>query len=421
MTFCRVKKEAVVSGRLAPYTRDTTACQMLERRQGLMFERYLQKLDGQHLLRRLRTVASATGPTVVFDNRRVILLSSNNYLGLATHPAVVEAAIAATRQYGAGAGASRLVCGSLPPHEELETVLAQFKGTEASLAFAAGYLANISVIPALIRKGGLIFADRLCHASLIDGCRLSGAAFRVYRHRDMDHLERLLKRRSSASPTLIVTDGIFSMDGDIAPLADLAALAERHDAAVFVDDAHGTGVVGVTGRGSLEHCDVESRIPYHMGTLSKALGSVGAYLTGSVSFIAYLVNTCRAFIYTTAPTPASAAAACAALQVIQKEPERRARLWRNRDTLAQGLRSLGYQLTPSESPILPILVGDPDRALSLAEALLDHGVYAPAIRPPTVPPDTSRIRLTITADHTAEHIEETLAAFHRAGQALRLI
>ena len=386
-----------------------------------MFERHLQKLDEQHLLRRLRTIASATGPAVTLENRPVILLSSNNYLGLATHPAVVEAAIAATREYGAGSGASRLVCGSLPPHQTLETALARFKGTEASLAFAAGYLANISVIPVLIGKGGLILADRLCHASLIDGCRLSGAAFRVYRHRDMDHLERLLKRRSSASSTLIVTDGVFSMDGDIAPLADIAALAERYDAAVFVDDAHGTGVLGQEGRGSLEHCKVEGRLPYHMGTLSKALGSVGAYLAGSATFIAYLVNTCRAFTYTTAPTPASAAAASAALQVIRREPERRARLWHNRETLARGLTRLGYPLAASESPILPILVGHSDRALSLAEALLEQGVYAPAIRPPTVPPNTSRIRVTITADHTAEQIEEALTAFQRAGQALNLI
>ena len=220
----------------------------------------------------------------MLNNRRIILLSSNNYLGLATHPAVVEAAVAATRQYGAGSGASRLVCGSLPPHEELETALAQFKGTEASLTFAAGYLANISVIPTLIGKGGLILADRLCHASLIDGCRLSGATFRVYHHRDMNHLERLLARRSSATPILIVTDGLFSMDGDIAPMRDIALLAERYDASVFVDDAHGTGILGRTGRGTLEHCDVESRIPYHMGTLSKALGSAGAYLAGSAAF-----------------------------------------------------------------------------------------------------------------------------------------
>ncbi len=240
-----------------------------------MFEQHLKKLEDQHLLRRLRTMTSATGPTVVLDHHRIILLSSNNYLGLATHPTVVEAAVSATRQYGAGSGASRLVCGTLPPHEALETALAQFKGTEASLTFAAGYMANISVIPTLVGKGGLILADRLCHASLIDGCRLSGATFRVYHHRDMNHLERLLARRSPVKPTLIVTDGLFSMDGDIAPLTDIATLAERYEAAVFVDDAHGTGILGRTGRGTLEHCDVESRLPYHMGTLSKALGSAG--------------------------------------------------------------------------------------------------------------------------------------------------
>ncbi len=386
-----------------------------------MFEQHLQKLEDQHLLRRLRTMTSATGPTVVLDNRRITLLSSNNYLGLATHPAVVEAAVSATRQYGAGSGASRLVCGTLPPHEALETALAQFKGTEASLTFAAGYLANISVIPTLIGKGGLILADRLCHASLIDGCRLSGATFRVYHHRDMSHLERLLARRSPVKPTLIVTDGLFSMDGDIAPLTDIATLAELYDAAVFVDDAHGTGILGRTGRGTLEHCDVESRLPYHMGTLSKALGSAGAYLAGSTAFITYLVNTCRAFTYTTAPTPASAAAATAALRVIEEEPDRRARLWHNRERLAQGLIGLGFPLTASESPILPILVGDADRTVSFAHTLMTYGVYAPAIRPPTVPPATSRIRLTITADHTSEHIDEALNALEQAGRALHLI
>ncbi|WHZ24830.1 MAG: 8-amino-7-oxononanoate synthase [Nitrospira sp.] len=386
-----------------------------------MFEHRLQKLEDRHLLRRLRTIASATGPTVMLDNRRVILLSSNNYLGLATHPAVVEAAVEATRRYGAGSGASRLVCGTLPPHEALESALAQFKDTEAALTFAAGYLANISAIPALIGKDGLIFADRLCHASLIDGCRLSGATFRVYRHRDMDHLEQSLARRSSAKPTLIVTDGLFSMDGDIAPLRDIALLAERYGASVFVDDAHGTGIMGRTGRGTLEHCDVESRLPYHMGTLSKALGSAGAYIVGSRASIAYLVNTCRALTYTTAPPPGSAAAAIAALRVIDQEPERRARLWQNRDRLAQGLAGLGFRLTASESPIVPILVGDPDRAVNLSNTLLAEGIYAPAIRPPTVPPATSRLRLTVTADHSIEQIDEALAALKKGGRALNII
>jgi len=386
-----------------------------------MFKEYLQKLQDQHLLRRLRTIASSTGPTVRLDGHTVILLSSNNYLGLATHPAVVEAAVEATRLYGAGSGASRLVCGTLTPHEELETALARFKDTEAALTFAAGYLANISAVPALIGKDGLILADRLCHASLIDGCRLSGATFRVYHHRDMNHLEQLLTRRTSNKPTLIVTDGVFSMDGDIAPMRDIALLGERYGAAVYVDDAHGTGILGETGRGTLEHCHVESRVPYHMGTLSKAIGSAGGYLAGSAEFIDYLVNTCRAFTYTTAPTPAAAAAATAALRVIRQEPERRARLWRNRDRLAQGLSGLGFRLAASESPILPVIVGDPDRAMNLAHTLLTLGVYAPAIRPPTVPASTSRIRLTITADHTDEHIDKALTALAQAGRTLNMI
>ncbi len=386
-----------------------------------MFEKHLKKLDDQHLLRRLRTIASATGPTVTLDGREIILLSSNNYLGLATHPTVVDAAIEATRRYGTGSGAARLVCGTFTPHETLESTLARFKGTEAALTFAAGYLANISVIPALIGKEGLIFADRLCHASLIDGCRLSGATFRVYHHRDMNHLEQLLALRPAGRHTLIVTDGLFSMDGDIAPMKDLVPLAERYGAEVYVDDAHGTGILGRTGRGTLEHCEVESRVPYHMGTLSKAIGSAGGYVAGSATFIAYLVNTCRAFIYTTAPPPASAAAATAAIQVIEQEPQRRARLWRNRERLAQGLTELGFRLAASESPILPVIVGDPDRAMNFAQALLAQGVYAPAIRPPTVPPATSRIRLTITADHTDEQIACALAAVERAGRSFNLI
>lgn len=395
--------------------------ELLPKTYRVMFERHLQKLDDQHLRRRLRTVASATGPMVVLEGREVILLSSNNYLGLATHPTVVEAAIAATQQYGAGSGAARLVCGSLTPHQALETALARFKGTEAALTFAAGYLANIGAIPALIGKNGLILADRLCHASLIDGCRLSRAMFRVYHHRDMHHLERLLARRPAGTPTLIVTDGLFSMDGDIAPMQDIAQLAERYDAMIYVDDAHGTGILGRTGRGTLEHCEVESRIPFHMGTLSKALGSSGGYMTGSAAFTAYLVNACRSFIYTTAPPPGSVAAATAALEVLEQEPERRTRLWENRARLAQGLLRLGFHLAASESPILPIIVGDPERAMTMAQSLFDHGVYAPAIRPPTVPAATSRIRLTITADHTPEQIDRALVILEQAGRSINLI
>ncbi|MCC6141796.1 MAG: 8-amino-7-oxononanoate synthase [Nitrospira sp.] len=386
-----------------------------------MFQSRLQQLDNQSLTRRLHPLSSATGPTIQLAGRSVILLASNDYLGLATHPAVIQAAIQATERYGTGAGASRLVCGTLPPHAELEQALAAFKQTPSALVYGSGYLANLGVIPSLIARGGLIFADRLCHASLIDGARLSRADLRVYRHRDLNHLESLLKRTNQKRPTLIVTDGLFSMDGDLAPLPDLATLAERFSATLYVDDAHGTGVMGPSGRGTLEHFGVEDRIPFHMGTLGKALGSSGAYLAGPADMIQYLVNTSRPFMFTTAPPPASAAAACAALTVLQQDPTRRARLWRNRDHLFTGLTRLGFRLTDSTSPILPILIGQAEKALAFAEQLLAHGVYAPAIRPPTVPDGSSRIRVTITAEHSPEQIDFALSTFERAGQSAGLL
>lgn len=386
-----------------------------------MFRSRLQQLADQSLTRSLHTLDSSTGPTIQLQGRTVILLASNDYLGLATHPDVVQAAIQATQRFGTGAGASRLVCGTLPPHTELEEALAVFKHTPSALVFGSGYLANLGVIPSLIAKGGLIFADRLCHASLIDGARLSGADLRVYRHRDLSHLESLLKRTTSGRPLLIVTDGLFSMDGDLAPLPELATLAQQFGATLYVDDAHGTGVMGPSGRGTLEHFGVEDRIPFHMGTLGKALGSSGAYVAGSADMIQYLINTGRPFMFTTAPPPSAAAAARAALTVLQRDPARRVRLWHNRDHLFAGLTRLGFRLTESVSPILPVLIGQAERALAFAEQLLAHGVYAPAIRPPTVPDGASRIRVTVTAEHSPEQIEAALRAFERAGQATRLL
>lgn len=386
-----------------------------------MFERDLQNLAVRHLSRRLRTLHSATGPMVDLDGRRVLLLASNDYLGLATHPDVVRSAVQATQQYGTSTGAARLISGTLPPHEDLELALTQFKGTSAALTFGSGYLANIGTIPALIGRGGLILADRLCHASLFDGCKLAGADLRVYHHGDVEHLQTLLARRTRGRRTLIVTDGLFSMDGDLAPLPDLAELAQRYEADLYVDDAHGTGVMGSTGRGTIEHFGLESRIPFHMGTLGKALGSSGAYVVGPSSLIEYLVNTCRSFIFTTAPPPASAAAAAAALRVLKQEPDRRFRLWANRERLALGLKDLGFQMTASVSPIMPILVGDAQKAVTFAEQLFAEGVYAPAIRPPTVPASTSRIRVTISSEHTPSQIEQALGAFERAGKTARVL
>jgi len=373
------------------------------------------------LTRRLRALGSATGPIVQVSGRRLILLSSNDYLGLATHPDVVQAAVRATKEYGTGAGASRLICGTLPPHVHLESSLAAFKQTESALVFSSGYLANLGTIPSMIGRGGLILADRLCHASLVDGCRLSGADFRVFRHCDSAHVESLLKRRPSNRPTLIVTDGLFSMDGDLAPLPELASLAERYGATLYVDDAHGTGIMGPTGRGTIEHCGMEGQIQFHMGTLGKALGSSGAYVVGPREMIEYLINTSRPFIFTTAPPPSTAAAAAAALAVVQREPERRTRLWSNRQRLFDGLQRLGFRSTLTVSPILPLLIGNAATALAFAEQLLAHGVYAPAIRPPTVPDETSRLRVTVTSEHTAEQIDEALHAFDLAGRATGLL
>ena len=389
-----------------------------------MFEDRLKRLEDQHLRRRLRVVDTepgASGTTITIDGRSLILMASNNYLGLAEHPSVKKAAVQATERYGAGSGASRLISGTWPPHHDLEAALARFKQTDAALVFGAGYLANVGLIPALVEKGDLILADRLSHASLIDGCRLSGADLRIFAHNDMGQLDKLLAGRAAPRRTLVVTEGVFSMDGDLAPLPDLIAIAERHGASVLVDDAHGTGVMGTHGRGTLEHFGVEARLPFHMGTLGKALGTCGAYVAGRSDVIEYLLNTARSFLYATAPPPGTMAASTAALDVVAREPERRARLWANRDRLHTGLKRAGFRLTDSQSPILPVIVGDPDKAVAMAARLLDLGVFAPAIRPPTVPKETSRIRATVSSEHTSAQLDAALAAFEKAGRASGLI
>ncbi len=380
----------------------------------------LQDLERRHLRRSLRVVETACDATVSIDGRRVILMASNNYLGLATHPAVIAAAVEAVERFGTGAGASRLISGTQGPHVELERELARFKNCDAALCFGSGYLANLGLIPALARPGDLILADRLCHASLIDGCRLSGAALRVFRHNDVAQVARLLARGGTRRRALVVTEGIFSMDGDAAPLGELAKATQAHGARLLVDDAHGTGVMGGQGRGTAEWLGLEPGSLIQMGTLSKALGASGAYVVGSFPLIDYLVNTARSFIYSTALPPAMAAAARAALGVVRAEPERRARLWTNRRYLHDGLKAAGFRMTDTVSPILPVLVGDPDKAVTAGRRLLDMGIFAPAIRPPTVPQGTSRLRLTVTSEHRTADLDHVLAAFVQVGQELGL-
>ena len=379
----------------------------------MMFDDELYDLERKHLRRRLRTVSSPNDPVITLEGQSVIQFASNNYLGLANHPTIKKAATDAIHHYGVGSGASRLISGTQTPHLQLESTLATFKGTEAALTFGTGYNTNIGIISTLVGSQDRILADRLCHASLIDGCRISQASLRVFHHNDTKHLTQLLSKKNKKQKTLILTEGVFSMDGDIAPLSELVRLAAEFEATLLVDDAHGTGVMGATGRGTIEHCDIDPHALIQMGTFSKALGTIGGYVVGSTSLIDYLINTSRSFIYTTAPPPSMAAATQAAITMVQSDPARRARLWKNRDHVIQGLKAMGLQLSDTQSPILPIILNDPQQALAMTTKLLDHGIYVPAIRPPTVPKGTSRLRMTITSEHTPEHIETALHAMNQ--------
>lgn len=360
--------------------------------------------------RTLRRVDGPTGAEYILDGKKVIGLSSNNYLGLAEHPAVREGAIKAIEKYGAGAGASRLISGNLAIHEELEARIAKFKGTQAALLFNSGYSANIGVISTLAGPGDFVYSDELNHASIIDGCRLSRAQVRVYRHSDMRHLEELLgKDADSKGRKLIVTDTVFSMDGDMASLPEIVALSRTFNVDVMVDEAHATGILGKNGRGAVDHFNLRGQVAVQMGTLGKALGSFGAYVAGSRDLIDYLINASRSFIYTTALPPSACGAALAAINIVENEPARMAKLWMLTAAYRAALRTSGRKL-PGDTPIVPIIVGSGPAALAAAQKLFDLGFHAQAIRPPTVAEGTSRLRTTITAAHTMEQVTAAAAA-----------
>jgi len=381
----------------------------------------LEELERRFLRRRLRAVEGASGPSARVEGREVILLCSNNYLDLANHPALRAAASAALERYGVGAGASRLIAGSLEPLHELERALCRVKKAEAALVFGSGYLANLSTITALAGPGDVIYSDELNHASLIDGCRLSRAAVKVYRHCDAGHLRTLLEQAPAGGRRLIVTDAVFSMDGDRAPLEEIVELARRYDGAVMIDEAHAVGVFGPQGGGLAAELGLEGRIEVRMGTLSKALGAYGAYVVGSRALIDFLINRARSFIYTTGLAPAMAAAANAALAVMASEPERIARLWSNAGYLRTELAAAGFNLGRSASPILPVIVGDCERALALAQGLYERGVFVSAIRPPTVPAGSARLRITPTAGHDRAQLSRAVDALVEAGARMGLI
>ncbi|MBI2180822.1 MAG: 8-amino-7-oxononanoate synthase, partial [Deltaproteobacteria bacterium] len=355
-------------------------------------ESELERLKETGLYRKLRRVDGDQGSTLVLDGREVINFSSNNYLGLANHPALGEAAKAAIDRYGCGSGASRLISGNMTLHEELESKIAEFKGTEAALVFNSGFQLNTGVVSTLVGEGDAVFSDALNHASIVDGCRLSRAKVAIYGHLDMNHLEGELKRSSSARRKLIVTESLFSMDGDEAPLADIVGLAQRHGAMVMVDEAHATGVYEPNGAGLIAKLGLGEGVFVQMGTLGKALGGFGAYIAGSKALRDLLINRCRSFIFTTSLPPAVMAMAIAAIGLVEREPERRQALRGNSAALRGGLASLGYVMGGSRSQILPLIVGDAQRCMKLSQRLLDRGVFAQGIRPPTVPPGTSRLR-----------------------------
>jgi 8-amino-7-oxononanoate synthase len=365
-------------------------------------ERRLNELSDRGLMRRMRLVSGPQGPRVLLDGRSVLLLCSNNYLGLADHPRVREAAADAAIRWGVGAGASRLISGNMTVHRRLEEELADFKGAERCVLFGSGYLANTGIVAALAGPGEVVLSDELNHASIVDGCRLARAETLVYRHADLDHLEHRL-REARDRRALIVTDGVFSMDGDLAPLGGIVELAQRHGARVMVDEAHATGAVGLGGRGSVAPAELSGEVDVVVGTLGKALGSYGAYACCDRTTARWLVNAARPLIFSTGLPPPAVAGARAALTVLRSEPERVERLRRNARTLRRALDAEGIE-TAGETQIVPVPVGDAGAAVRASEGALERGVFAQAIRPPTVPAGTSRLRLSAMASHGAAEL-----------------
>jgi glycine C-acetyltransferase/8-amino-7-oxononanoate synthase len=368
----------------------------------------------------MRLVSGPQGPRVLLDGRPVLLLCSNNYLGLADHPRVRQAAAEAAMRWGVGSGASRLISGNMKLHRRLEERLAAFKGYDAALLFGSGYLANTGTIAALARRGEVVFSDELNHASIVDGCRLSRAETFVYRHADIEHLAWGL-REAEGRGSLIVTDGVFSMDGDLAPLEQLMRLARRHDCRLMVDEAHATGAVGPGGRGSVAAAGLSGEIDLVMGTLGKALGGYGAYVCASPETVEYLINTSRPFIFSTALPPPVVAAAIAALELLESHPHRVERLQVNASALAESLADEGLPPGPTESQIVPLLIGDAAATMELCERAIERGVFAQGIRPPTVPEGSSRLRLTVMATHRAAELRRAAKQIGAAAREIGLV
>ena len=373
------------------------------------------------LFRPLRDLSGPQLPRAVFDGKEVINLSSNNYLGLTTHPRIVDAALVATRELGAGSGSVRAVAGTMSVHEELEQKLAAFKRTEAALVFQSGFTCNSGIIPVLVEDGDAVLSDELNHASIIDGIRLTKAQRKIWGHSDMDALESALKETQGARRRLVVTDGVFSMDGDVARLPEIVELAERYGAMVYVDDAHASGVFGRNGRGTIDHFGLNGRVHVQVGTLSKAVGVLGGYVASTQSLRDLLIHKGRPFLFSTSHPPAVAAACSAAIDVLLDEPELIDRLWENTRHFKSGLERLGFDTGHSQSPITPVIAGSGKRAMELSDRLFAAGVFAQGIGFPIVPDVKSRVRTIVTATHSRQDLDAALDAFESVGRTLGLI
>ena len=367
-----------------------------------------------------RRIESAQDPEVIVGGRKMVMIGSNNYLGLTNHPKVKEAAIEAIKKYGTGCAGSRFLNGTLDIHEDLEVKLARFMNKESALVFSTGFQTNLGAISALVGKDDVVIIDKMDHASIIDGCRLSFGKSKKYRHNDMEDLERILKQNGEIGK-LIVVDGVFSMEGDIANLPEIVNLAERYKAGVMVDDAHGIGVLGKNGRGTAEHFDLEDKVDIIMGTYSKSLASIGGFIAASEEVIHYVKHISRPLIFSASPPPASVAAVSAAIDIIIAEPERRSRLWENTRKMKKGFGNLGFDTGPSETPIIPVIVGEDQKAFQMGRGLHEEGVFANVAVSPAVPNGKALIRTSFMATHTEEHLERVLEAFKRVGKRLGVI
>jgi glycine C-acetyltransferase len=383
----------------------------------------LDALREEGLFRPLRVLESPQMAEVVIAGRRLVNLSSNNYLGLNTHPRLIEAAVKGAKEWGAGSGAVRSIAGTQSIHEQLEARLAAFKHTEAALCLQSGYTVNVGVIGSMLEAGDCVVSDKLNHASIIDGIRLTKADRILYEHVDVDDAERALKeaRDKGYRRVLLITDGVFSMDGDIAPLPDLVERAEKYDAAVMVDDAHGTGVLGRNGRGTSDHFDLHGRVALNIGTLSKAVGVVGGYVAASQTVRDHLIHKARPFLFSSSHPPAVVMACIAAIDVLEQEPQLIERLWENARHLKKGLAELGFDTGRSQTPITPVMCGEGPQAMALSDALMERGVFAQGIGFPTVPRGMARVRTIVTATHTREQLDAALAAFADSGRDIGLL